>query len=137
MKNVRIKGFTLIELIITMLIVALLVTLALPSFRDAVRKSRRSDAMNGILDLHLAQERYRVNNITYGTLADLGRADPEPSSDGHYQLTIPVHTTTNYTILATVLGDQANDSCGNFTLTFTAGVITKTAGGDDDLCWKK
>lgn len=137
MKHLRIKGFTLIELIITMLIVALLVSLALPSFRDSVRKSRRSDAMNGILDLQLAQERYRVNNTTYGTLTELGRADPQSSSDGHYRLTVPVHTTTNYTILATALGDQANDSCGNFTVTFTAGAITKTAGGDNDLCWKK
>ena len=137
MKNVGIKGFTLIELIITMLIVALLVSLALPSFRDAVRKSRRSDAMNAILDLHLSQGRHRVNNTTYATLVELGKTDPLYSSDGHYELEIPVHTTTNYTIVANVQNDQANDFCGDFTLTFTAGVITKTADGDNDLCWKK
>lgn len=137
MRNVRIKGFTLVELMIGLIIVAVLVSLALPSFRDTLRKSRRSDAMNSIMDLHLSQERYRVNNATYGDLADLGKADPLPSSDGHYELDITVNTATNYTIFADAKGDQAIDSCGDFTLTFTAGVITKTADGTDDLCWKK
>ena len=137
MKNVRIKGFTLVELMIGLIIVAVLVSLALPSFRDTLRKSRRSDAMNSIMDLHLSQERHRVNNPMYGDLAELGKADPLPSSDGHYELDITVHTATNYTIVAAAQNDQANDSCGDFTLAFTAGVITKTADGTDDLCWKK
>jgi len=137
MKNVRIRGFTVIELMIGLVIVAVLISLALPSFRDTLRKSRRSDAMDSIMNIQMAQERYRVNSADYGELADLGKADPLPSSDGHYRLTVPVHTVTNYTIVAEALGDQATDSCGNLTLTFTAGVITKTAGGDDAVCWKK
>ena len=137
MKNVRIKGFTVIELMIGLVIVAVLVSLAVPSFRDTLRKSRRSDAMNSIMDIQMSQERYRVNNATYGTLVQLGKTNPLVSSDGHYSLTITVNTATNYTILAEAQGDQATDSCGDFTLTFTAGVITKTADGDDALCWKK
>ena len=143
MKNVRTRGFTVIELMIGLVIVAVLVSLAVPSFRDTLRKSRRSDAMNSIMDIHLSQERYRVNNPTYGNLSQAKNIVPAVSSlaspDGHYSLTVTGNTATNYTIVAaTVVGDdQANDSCGDFTLAFTAGVITKTADGNDDLCWKK
>ena len=150
MINVHKKGFTIIELMIVLAIVAILVALALPSFQDVIRKSRRSDAMNAILDIHLAQERWRANHSTYGLLGNpydpladpqlyLG-PDPLISPDGHYSLTILVNTATNYTILGAVVtgDDQANDYCGNFTLTFVAGVITKTTSkGVASNCWKK
>ena len=138
MRNIRIKGFTLIELMIVITIVAILVALALPSFHDAIRKSRRSDGMNAIVDLHLAQERWRVNNTEYGSLTDLGVADPFVSPNGHYSLTIAANPTAiAYTITADALNDQDKDSCGDFILTFNAGVITKTADGDNDRCWTK
>jgi len=149
MTNTRKKGFTLIELMIVVGIVAILATLALPSFRDSVRKSRRSDAMNAILNIHLAQERWRANHSTYGLLGNpydpladpqlyLG-PDPLISPNGHYSLTVPIHTATTYTIIGAVVADddQENDSCGDFTLTFVAGVIDKTADGDDDRCWTR
>jgi type IV pilus assembly protein PilE len=123
-------------------IVAILVALALPSFTDVVRKARRSDAMNAILTVHLAQERWRANHFKYGDIDELdldGAVDDDkmPSPDEHYNITIPANAETSYTIVGTALGDQINDSCGNFTLTFTVGIIAKTATGDDDLCWKK
>lgn len=133
--NVRKKGFTLIELMIVLAIVAILIVLALPSFQDTIRKSRRSDAMNAILDIQLSQERWRVNHTTYGTLADLEITNASP--DGHYSLTITDEGRTTYTIKAEAEGDQAYDSCGSFTLAVVAGVITKTADGNDALCWKK
>ena len=144
MINVHKKGFTIIELMIVLAIVAILVALALPSFQDVIRKSRRSDAMNAILDIHLSQERWRANNTTYGTLANLGLDDDAdgkmPSPDGHYDLTIGDVTFSTYTIIADALGDQAKDSCGDFTLKMGAnggGIIDKEAGGDDNLCWTK
>jgi type IV pilus assembly protein PilE len=144
--NTRKKGFTLIELMIVLGIVAILVALALPSFQDALRKSRRSDALNSILHLQQAQERWRANHTTYGRLGNPSipsvNLGPNPliSPDGHYSLTTTVNTTTNYTIVATVVtgDDQANDSCGNFTLTNTDGVIAKTNSAvNPDLCWRK
>src|SRR5690554_5491537 len=131
MINTHKKGFTLIELMITVAIVAILVALALPSFRDVIRKSRRADAMNAITNVQLAEERWRVNNSTYGSLADLGIGST--SSDGHYTIAVSGNTATNYTIKATPASgtDQANDKCGSFTLTNTAGVIAKTVGGSE------
>ncbi len=135
----RKKGFTLIEIMMTMVIVAILVGLALPSARETLRKSRRSDAMEVLSRIHLAQERYRINHATYGTLTQLGAAtDPLISPDGHYSLAIDSTSATAYRLVATALGDQASDFCGTFTLTFNAGVITKTtSSGDAAVCWRK
>jgi type IV pilus assembly protein PilE len=143
MMNTRKKGFTLIELMIVLGIAAILVTLALPSFRDTLRKSRRSDAMDTIMDIHLAEERFRANNPIYGDTADLGFNDPQLSPKGHFSVKadIPVllaAQATTYTITATAQGDQANDYCGDFILTNTAGVITRTNSTvNADLCWRK
>jgi type IV pilus assembly protein PilE len=136
----RKKGFTLIELLIALVIASVLVALALPSFKDTLRKSRRSDAMELISRIHLAQERWRINHPGYADLGDLGLSNPLVSPDGHYQLTITANGATNYTLVASPVAgdDQANDACGAFTLTFTAGVITKTtSSGVATQCWRK
>ena len=140
MMNTRKKGFTLIEVTIVLGIIAILVAFAMPSFQDALRKSRRADAVDSILGIMQAQERWRANNTTYGTLAQL--AYPAASKDGHYGLVIPLNTNTatGYTIVAApvALSDQAKDYCGSFTLTNAAGVITKTnTATNADLCWRK
>jgi type IV pilus assembly protein PilE len=144
MMNTHKKGFTLIELVVVLGVMAILVTLALPSFQDALRKSRRSDAMNTVMDIHLAQERYRANNIAYGENADLGFDAPQLSPKGHYSvetvLPLAGDPATTYTITATpsVGSDQENDYCGSFVLSNTAGVIARTSStGVADLCWRK
>ena len=141
MINVHRKGFTIIELMIVLAIVAILVALALPSFQDVVRKSRRSDAMNAILNIHLAQERHRVNNVTYGTLSELGMVaagvEKLASPDGYYVLTITNLTATTYTIAGEAQDDQTNDACKIFTLAFSAGNIIKTTTPINATCWKK
>ena len=138
--NTRKKGFTLIEIMIVVGIVAILATLATPTFLDAVRKSRRSDGINTIMRIHLAQEKHRANNTTYGENTDLGFDDPQQSPKGHFNVEVnsATATATGYTITATALNDQVNDSCGDFILTNTAGVIARTnTAANPDLCWRK
>ena len=65
-------GFTLIELMIVLVIVGILAAVALPSFRDQIRKSRRADAIAELGRLQLAQERWRADRASYGTLANIG-----------------------------------------------------------------
>ena len=68
----RSDGFTLLELVIAMVISAIIVSVALPSFMGSIRKGRRSEAMTALTALQQEQERWRSNNQAYTTtLSDL------------------------------------------------------------------
>ena len=118
------RGFTLIELLVVLAIVGILAAIAIPSFTEQVAKSRRAEAMRGLGDIQLRQERWRANNTSYGTYANLG----SPAVD-NYTLTITGITATGYTVTATRAGKQAGDRCGNFVLTVANTVATKSLSG--------
>ena len=117
-----IRGFTLIELMITVAVIGILAAIAYPSYQDSLRKSRRSDAINALGTAQLAQEKWRANNTTYGTLANIGIS--ATSSERYYAISVAgsVNTTTcadsgspsgsAYAILATAVAgtSQANDT---------------------------
>ena len=64
----RPRGFSLIETMIALVVVSVLAGLAYPSFLQLLRKARRGDAIMALLDLQQAQERWRANAPSYGTL---------------------------------------------------------------------
>src|SRR5206468_2770836 len=108
----RSAGFTLIELLIAALIVGIIAGIAFPSFMDSLRKSRRADGIEALRSLQLAQERWRANNSTYGTLANLTISSM--TQDGWYTLAISNPTATGYTATATAGSNssQSSDSAG-------------------------
>jgi type IV pilus assembly protein PilE len=107
----RHRGFTLIELMIAMVIVAILVAIALPSFNSSQRKSRRSDAMGALTSWQQAEERWRSNSPRYTTSA----------TDLNVSATSPLRF---YGIAATV--DSASEGT-NYILTATAQTGTSQA----------
>ena len=129
----RIHGFTLIEVMMVVALLAILAGMAYPSYQANVRKAKRNDAIEALLRIQIAQEKWRISDTDYATLAELG----SPSSlEGFYSVAIPTNTSTSYTITATALGDQANDnvdgaSCSTLTLMVSAGGETKTPVA----CW--
>ena len=101
----KISGFTLIELMIVILIVAVLIAIAYPSYADYVRKSRRGEAQQLLLNWAINQEIWRSNNTTYAATGDLAA----PTND-RYVLSIAAGpTATTYTLQAVAQGDQLND----------------------------
>ena len=90
----RRNGFTLIELMIVVAIVALLATVAYPSYMDQIRKGRRSDAIQGLAQVQQAQERWRAINPSYAPNAQLNTAWPgglgiaTRTAGGYYDLAI-------------------------------------------------
>ena len=113
---VQSRGFTLIELMIVVAIVAILAALAYPSYTRYMQKGRRSDAMSSLLKIQLEQEKWRVNNTSYGTLANVWTGTD--SLDGYYTLAVPANNAAGFTATATPKagGLQVGDSCGTFAI---------------------
>lgn len=117
----RARGFTLIELMVTVVIVAILASLAYPSYMNSVRQTRRADGKAALLDAAQRLERcftrfHAYNNGGCDVAADLSDADGITSPEGWYVLRV-ASTATTFTVTATPQNDQANDvRCGNLTL---------------------
>lgn len=147
------KGFTLIELVVTMLIAAILAAVAIPAYSNYVRKAHRTDAKNALLDMASLEERYFSTNYIYSSsFTDLGYGTAGTSinvGSGYYSVSAPVignaqpptptspGTPATYSITAIAINDQFKDtSCRTFTIT-SAGVQTATDSGGNPAttCW--
>ncbi|UUX94600.1 type IV pilin protein [Aquabacterium sp. J223] len=119
----RRRGFTLIELMLVIVVLGVLGLVALPSYRDAVVRSRRADGVAALTAVQQAQERWRSNHPSFTTsLADLRLASTSPS--GHYVIDIPSANGRTYQLRATATGGQTADAdCKTLLLKF-----------DENLC---
>lgn len=133
------KGFTLVELMIVVGIVAVLVALALPSYTQYVRKANRGEAQQLLMNWANNQEIWRANDTDYATIGEL----PVPTHD-RYDFTLADQTATTYTLIATAnsTGDQDDDkeagkSCTPLTLdqSNTKGPQYPVSGTPTTFCW--
>ncbi|GAB1103233.1 MAG: type IV pilin protein [Shewanella algae] len=126
-------GFTLIEVMITVVILGILAAIAYPSYTQYIAKSTRSEAHAALMRLANLQEQYYLDNRTYATdMTKLGlNASPFITENGHYS--IASTGTGSFTLTATAQGVQASRDSKCKTLTLTdAGV----KGGASAECWK-
>lgn len=124
-------GFTLIEVMITVAIIAILAAIAYPSYQDQVRKGRRGDAKAVMLDLTQQLERRYTTDRDYTNLtAVCGATVNSPTNGAARYLVDTVCTAGTYTVTATPQGTQASDLCGTMSVAHT-GAHTPTTGG----CW--
>ena len=128
-----VAGFTLIEMMIVVALIAVLAAIAMPSYQSSIRKARRTDARGALTTVAQLLERYNTQSNTYvgatlGTGA--GALYAAASENNYYSLALSNLTATTFTITATPAGGQTVDSCGTYTLTEAAVRAPTTAG-----CW--
>jgi type IV pilus assembly protein PilE len=99
------KGFTLVELMIVIAIVAILVALALPSYARYIRKANRGEAQQLLMNWANNQEIWRANDTNYATIGEL----PVPTHD-RYDFSLADQAATTYTLIATAKNDQLKDT---------------------------
>ncbi|MEO6064566.1 MAG: type IV pilin protein [Lysobacterales bacterium] len=131
-------GFTLIELIITVAIVAILATIAVPAYTDSVRKGKRGQAKTDLAQVAQMMERCYTAANTYvgcfpGDTLPAALADSPTQGTPAYTMALSLVTRTTYSVTATKTGGQVSDSCGNLSLTHT-GAKAVSAGTIAD-CW--
>jgi type IV pilus assembly protein PilE len=142
----RTRGFTLLELMIVVAVVAILASVAISQYNKQIRKSRRAEAKQVITDLALRQEKWRSNHTTYvgtnSTIPEktaLGVITPASNSVTKEYYTIAIignASATTFTIRATPRAgtDQTKDVCTPYLeLQSVSGVVTKTPATNS--CW--
>jgi type IV pilus assembly protein PilE len=144
----RMRGFTLIELMITLVVLAIIASIAIPAYTAQQKKARRADARNALLDIAGREERFfSVGNAYSQVPTDVGYAGaafPVNSTNGFYTITVTVPnpgfpaTTPSFLITATPLGVQLNDTdCVSFSLDQTGNQTALNSGGviNSTTCW--
>lgn len=102
----RVKGFTLLELMVTVAIIGILAAVALPAYTDYVKRGRIPQATNNLSAMRVKLEQYFQDNRTYvGACAD-GTVAPLPQAD-NFTYTCPTLTATTYVVQATGSGTMA------------------------------
>lgn len=114
------RGFTLIEVMITVVIVAILASIALPSYRQYIVRSKRSAAQAQMMDIANRQQQFLIANRSYANTTALtasGYSLPaEVSSNYSYEVTLQeAGLPPAFTITFTPIGSQVGD--GNLGLT--------------------
>lgn len=138
------RGFTLIEVMIAVAIVAIIASLAYPSYREHVLRTHRADCTAVLLEAASALERYYSANNSYAgaTVGANGIPSTCPKDaaaaggTARYNITLALsNANLAYTLTATPTGGQTADVCGNLTLTQT-GVKGRSGSGKSVAdCW--
>ena len=101
----RFLGFTIIELMIVVMIVAILLAIAYPSYVQYARKAKRGDAQQLLMNWSINQEIWRANHTLYASTGDI----PAPTNDYYALDTVGTPDAISYTLQAIGGGDQVND----------------------------
>ena len=125
-------GYTLIELMIVLSLLAIVVAVAVPSYANHVIRSNRSEGIEALMSAAACQERLFIRNNAFNADACEGE-----SRAGHYIVAVATENgNQNYVLTATPQKNQVKDSCGVLTLN-DRGIRTANAQGGElaRTCW--
>jgi len=121
-KITKSAGFTLIEIMITVGILAIVAAVAFPSYQSQALKSKRADGIAMLMEVAAKQERYLVDHSVYTSdMTKLGYAtSPIASQKSYYKVSAVLsNSDLQYTLTATAQTGQDADECGNLILSST------------------
>ncbi len=134
MNKRRIKGFSLIELAIVMVVIAILSAIALPSYRKYVLRGNRRRRYRHFQDLASREENYFFSNSTY-TQSNTNLGASSSIGAPYYSVVVASASSTDYTVTATAISTQVQDTpCASLSLNhagqqFSNGVVASQP------CW--
>ncbi|AXV65757.1 type IV pilin protein [Pseudoalteromonas lipolytica] len=134
----KVKGFTLIELMITVAILGIIASIALPSYFEHVKRTARTEAITALLDAANKQEQFFVDNRQYTTtLANLGVS--ATTENNFYKISVVVDNdagTFAFTAIPAAGPVLQDGECATLTISDT-GLKTSTGSASASTCWGK
>ncbi len=129
--NKKTSGFSLVELLIVIAIIAILTTVAVPMYSKYITENNRSEAVTALLAAASAQDKNELENGSF--VDDITTIYPANTENGLYVLSGgTIASGSGYEIIATAQGSQASDTdCATITLRVRGGVVSKTPAE----CW--
>ena len=147
MKSVcRNRGVTLVELLMVIVIIAILSSIAVPTYRSYVLRAQRTEATATLLRVQAAEEKFFAQNNIYA--ADLtgappaGLGIPAITASGYYDLRAELlEEGSGYRIVASPRaggGQRDDDKCGEFSVDHNGLKAAKDDNGRDNTreCWR-
>lgn len=139
----KMQGFTLMELMITVVIVAVLAAVAVPIYQDSIAKSRRAEAVSALMTGAQRLEAYYTANGSYlnasNELAPVFATAVPTGGNAYYSIaqdSTDAATATTFKLVASATGAMANDACGNLAID-QKGARYKSGSADESLCWRR
>lgn len=100
------RGFTLIELMIVVGVIAILASIALPSYRDYIKRGQIVDGLVPLADMGGKMEQFFQDNRTYAGACSVGTVAPAPTNTARFTYTCPTTSATAFTVVATGTGSM-------------------------------